>query len=107
MNNDRHRGVAKAPDLTALIDKYNALSAPLANDVVGSTTASGITRAANAAGESALGDVIADAQLAATSDPLFGGAVVAFMNPGGIRADIRPRVRSPTASSSPCSRSTT
>ena len=32
--------------------------------------------------------MIADAQLAATSPPLFGGAVVAFMNPGGIRADI-------------------
>jgi 5'-nucleotidase len=32
--------------------------------------------------------VIADAQLAATADPAFGGAQVAFMNPGGIRADI-------------------
>ena len=47
-----------------------------------------ITRANNPAGESALGDVIADAQHAATKDPLFGGAVVAFMNPGGIRRDI-------------------
>jgi 5'-nucleotidase len=81
------RDVAKAPDLTALIAKYDALSAPLANRVVGSVTAD-ILRANNTAGESALGDVIADAQLAATKDPLFGGAVVAFMNPGGIRADI-------------------
>jgi 5'-nucleotidase len=32
--------------------------------------------------------VIADGQLAATADPAFGGAVVAFMNPGGIRADL-------------------
>jgi 5'-nucleotidase len=54
---------------------------------VGSASAD-LLRAGNAAGESALGDVIADAQLAATSDPLFGGAVVAFMNPGGIRADV-------------------
>jgi 5'-nucleotidase len=47
-----------------------------------------ITRASNVAGESALGDVIADAQLAATAPPVAGGAVVAFMNPGGIRADL-------------------
>ncbi|MBA3307937.1 MAG: bifunctional metallophosphatase/5'-nucleotidase, partial [Chloroflexi bacterium] len=81
------RDVAKAADLTQLVDKYRALTAPLANRVVGSVTAD-ITRTANAAGESALGDVIADAQLAATSAPQFGGAVVAFMNPGGIRGDI-------------------
>ena len=61
--------------------------APLANRIVGSVSAD-ITRTSNTAGESALGDVIADAQHAATKDPLFGGAVVAFMNPGGIRADI-------------------
>ncbi len=84
------RDVEKAPDLTALVQKYATLVAPLSNRVVGSVPPSGITRAANAAGESALGDVIADAQLAATSPPLFGGAVVAFMNPGGIRADIAP-----------------
>ena len=81
------RTVEKAADLTELIAKYDELSAPLANRVVGSTTTA-ITRSQNAAGESALGDVIADAQLAATSDPLFGGAVVAFMNPGGIRGDL-------------------
>jgi 5'-nucleotidase len=39
-------------------------------------------------GESALGDVIADAQLYATSDPSNGGAVVSFANPGGFRADL-------------------
>ena len=81
------RTVAKNSLLTALIDKYNAIAAPLANRVIGSITAN-ITRTANAAGESALGDVIADAQLDATNDPGFGDAVVAFMNPGGIRADL-------------------
>jgi 5'-nucleotidase len=81
------RTVAKAADLTGLISKYSTLVAPLSNRVVGSSLGD-ILRANNAAGESALGDVIADAQLAATSGPLFGGAVVAFMNPGGIRADI-------------------
>jgi len=81
------RNVPKDSLLTALIDKYNAIAAPLANRVIGSITAN-ITRTANSAGESALGDVIADAQLDATNDPGFGDAVVAFMNPGGIRADL-------------------
>ncbi|HJU81293.1 MAG TPA: bifunctional metallophosphatase/5'-nucleotidase [Acidimicrobiia bacterium] len=76
--------VDPAADLTALIDKYDELSAPLANTVIGSITAD-IPEIYNAAGEAAVGDVIADAQLAATSDPASGGAVVAFMNPGGIR----------------------
>jgi len=80
-------GVTPAADLTALIDRYDTLSAPLANVVIGSTTAD-ILRANNAAGESALGDVIADAQRDATDDPGFGDAVVAFMNPGGIRDDL-------------------
>src|SRR6516165_7707675 len=39
-------------------------------------------------GRRALGDVIADAQLAATRDADKGGAVVAFTNPGGIRTDV-------------------
>ena len=81
------RDVPKASPLTTLLAKYNAIAAPLANRVIGSITAA-ISRTANAAGESALGDVIADGQLAATSAPEFGGAVVAFMNPGGIRADL-------------------
>ena len=80
-------GVTPDPAVTALIDKYDALSAPLANAVIGSTTAD-ITRTNNAAGESALGDVIADAQLTATAPVGFGEAVVAFMNPGGIRDDL-------------------
>jgi 5'-nucleotidase len=78
--------VDPAPDLTALIDKYDELSAPLANMVIGSITTD-IPEIYNAAGEAAIGDVIADAQLAATSDSATGGAVVAFMNPGGIRTD--------------------
>ncbi len=81
------RDVAKDSFLTALINKYNAIAAPLANRVIGSITAT-ITRTNNAIGESPLGDVIADAQLDATNDPGFGDAVVAFMNPGGIRADL-------------------
>ena len=79
--------VTRAPDLTALVTKYRDISAPLANRVIGTITAA-ITRTANAAGESALGDVIADAQLFATTPPELGNAVMAFMNSGGIRADL-------------------
>ena len=79
--------VTPVASLTTLVSNYKTLSAPIANRVIGSVTAS-LTRTANAAGESSLGDIIADAQLEATQAPDFGGAVAAFMNPGGIRADI-------------------
>jgi len=81
------RDVHKDPRLTSLIGKYDAIAAPLTNRVIGGISAD-IIRASNAAGESALGDVIADAQLHATASAGFGDAVVAFTNPGGIRADI-------------------
>jgi 5'-nucleotidase len=82
------RDVPKDPAQTALIDKYRAISDPIANQVVGSVTADISRLNTTDAGESSLGDVIADAQLASTAPTDFGGAVVAFMNPGGIRADI-------------------
>ena len=81
------RDVPKDPELTQLVNKYDALTAPLADKIVGTISAN-LTRNQNAAGESSLGDVIADAQLAATASQGFGEAVVAFMNPGGIRADF-------------------
>ncbi|HVM17009.1 MAG TPA: bifunctional metallophosphatase/5'-nucleotidase [Gaiellaceae bacterium] len=81
------RDVPRDARQTELVERYRRLAAPLANRVIGRITAD-ITRAQNEAGESALGDVIADAQLAATKPANKGGAVVAFMNPGGIRADL-------------------
>ena len=54
-----------------------------------SVVSADITREQNESGESALGDVIADAHLAATGDVDAGNAVMAFMNPGGIRDDIK------------------
>ena len=77
-------GTTPAPAVTALIDKYHALSGPRANTVVGTVTAD-IIRELNDAGESALGNLIANAHLAETRGA---GAVVAFMNPGGIRDDL-------------------
>lgn len=73
--------------IKTIVDNYKALATPIANRVIGSISAA-ITRTANSAGESALGDVIADAQLLATQNAGFGEAVVSFMNPGGIRADL-------------------
>ena len=81
------RDVEKDAEQTRLIAKYGALSKPVADRPIGSVT-SNIPRRANRAGESPLGDVIADSQLASTSPRIKGGAVVALMNPGGVRADL-------------------
>jgi len=72
------------PVAKRIADKYRTVIAPIQNRVIGSITAD-ITNAGNPAGESALGDVIADAQLAYTSSA---GAQAALMNPGGIRASL-------------------
>ena len=79
--------LAKDPEQTALLKAYDKVAAPIANRPAGSVTDT-LSRAPNDAGESALGDVIADAQLAATSATAAGGAVIAFTNPGGVRSDI-------------------
>ncbi|GAA3835106.1 esterase-like activity of phytase family protein [Streptomyces phyllanthi] len=72
---------------TAVIDKWKALAAPLANRVVGEVTAD-ITRSETRDAESDLANLVADAQLAATSAADRGGARIALMNPGGVRADL-------------------
>jgi 5'-nucleotidase len=97
------RDVAKDPAETTIVNKYDSLSAPLANRVVGSQTAnmSRFSPSTTDNQESELGDVIADAQLASTSGADFGNAVVAFMNPGGIRADLTCSVACSTASPAP------
>ena len=82
------RDVAKAADETKLVDTYKTLIAPIAGKVLGRISTD-VTTAQNAAGESTLGDLIADAQV---NDPsvVSNGVkpAVAFMNPGGIRADL-------------------
>jgi 5'-nucleotidase len=85
----RAQGVDVQPDpaLTELIAKYRTLVAPIANRQVGTITAD-ILRQPDASGESPLGNVIADAQLADTAPEGRGGAQLALMNPGGIRADL-------------------
>jgi 5'-nucleotidase len=81
-------GVTAAdPAQTALLEAYDKVAGPIANRVAGSITAS-LSRLPNDAGESVLGDIIADAQLDATRADDNGGAAIAFTNPGGIRTDI-------------------
>ncbi|MER3556385.1 MAG: bifunctional metallophosphatase/5'-nucleotidase [Meiothermus sp.] len=82
--------IAKDPAMTEIVNKAKALTDTLTNQPIAKLGAEQITREQNAAGESSLGDVIADSQLFATKDPAKGGAVVAFMNPGGIRANLPP-----------------
>ena len=79
--------LAKDPEQTALLAAYDQFAAPIANRHAGSITDT-LSRAPNDAGESTLGDIIADAQLAATSAAADGAAVIAFTNPGGVRTDI-------------------
>lgn len=81
------RDQPKAPDMTALIERWNTLAAPVAGRTVGHITADIPGRGAGTL-ESPLGDVIADAQREGLSDPAKGGAQIAFMNPGGIRSDF-------------------
>lgn len=79
------RDVAADPAQTELIARYRQALGPIANRVVG-TANSTIVKAPVTSGESPLGNLIADSQLAATDDEQ--GAVAAFMNPGGVRADL-------------------
>ncbi|HEX2416306.1 MAG TPA: bifunctional metallophosphatase/5'-nucleotidase [Thermoleophilaceae bacterium] len=81
------QNVFKAGDITQLIERYDAIAAPLRDRVIGRISAD-ITRTPDDSGENAAGNLIADAQLAATADPDTGGAVAAFMNPGGVRSDF-------------------
>jgi 5'-nucleotidase len=77
------------PAITAIIEKWTPLYDAAGNTPVGTITAD-INRGGNPTGsdrgvESPAGNLVADAQLWATS---ANGAQVAFMNPGGVRSDL-------------------
>ena len=69
-----------------IVDGYKALVSPIANLVLGSITADLSNGRVDGACNMPAGDLIADSQLAATQPANFGGAVVAFMNGGGVRS---------------------
>ena len=75
-----------APDVRAraIVDRAVAEAAPLASRRVGRLAVS-LTKTPSSAGESTLGDAVADAHLAATRK---NGAGIAFTNSGGLRADL-------------------
>ncbi len=77
------------PALTAVIDKWQPLVDAAGSTPIGTITES-IFRGGDPPGsdrgvESAAGNLVADAQLWATS---ASGAEIAFMNPGGVRSDL-------------------
>ena len=78
---DTGAGLSPDKDIAKMVAKAEAMVAPMISKVIGSTTA-GISRTANTAGESPLGNLIADAQRRKM------GTDFSFMNAGGIRADI-------------------
>ena len=75
------------PTQTEIISRWNAASAPIANEVVGSITAD-LNAIPSRDQEGPLANVIADAQLAATAAAADGGAQIALMNPGGVRGSL-------------------
>jgi 5'-nucleotidase len=72
-------------NVLAVVNGYNTLIAPLANQVIGSITKDLPASSSDTACNVPAGDLIADGMLAATQDPALGGAVIAFMNRGGVR----------------------
>jgi 5'-nucleotidase len=78
---DAGPGLTPDPEAAKLMQTAQAKVAPLTRRPI-ATAAADIVRTQNAAGESALGNLIADSQRKAM------GADFAFMNPGGIRTDI-------------------
>jgi 5'-nucleotidase len=79
------RTVAPDPEISAFVQTWKDRVAPVANKAVGTITTD-IPHAAAPSGETPLGNLIADAQLAATKTG--GNAQIALMNPGGVRAPL-------------------
>jgi len=78
---DQGPGLTPDTAVASLVSQAETKVAPLINQVIGTASAD-ITTLENSAGESLMGNLIADAQRAST------GTEVAFMNPGGIRAGL-------------------
>ncbi|MFB7938617.1 bifunctional metallophosphatase/5'-nucleotidase [Streptomyces sp. NPDC056049] len=80
------RDVAAHGKITKLINRWKALAAPIANRPVG-YIGEDIENPISAI-EKPMGNMIADAQLAGLSPADKGGAQLALMNPGGVRAPL-------------------
>ncbi|MEU2077423.1 bifunctional metallophosphatase/5'-nucleotidase [Streptomyces sp. NPDC013489] len=82
------RDVPKAKDMSRLITRWNALAAPIASRPVGYISADIDNPLDATAYEKPLGNLIADAQLEGMAPADKGGAQLALMNPGGVRAPL-------------------
>ncbi|MEJ7744519.1 MAG: 5'-nucleotidase C-terminal domain-containing protein [Nocardioidaceae bacterium] len=83
--------IAPVAALSRLIAMYKELVAPIATEVIGHLAGTSLlSKTPDDSGESPLGNLIADAQKADPSVIPPGGEppTIAFMNPGGIRADL-------------------
>jgi 5'-nucleotidase len=80
---------AAEPAVAALVERYVKAAEPIGARAVGRLAGPAL-KSNNEHGESVLGNLIADAQLAAMSGAANGDARIALMNPGGIRADLVP-----------------
>ena len=80
---------APRAEVQQLLQRYGQASAALAAMPVGRLQGKA-ARALDASGESVLGRIVADACLAATRAAAHGGARIAFVNSGGVRADLLP-----------------
>jgi len=78
-------GIAPDAAVAGVVRGYEALVAPRAAVVIGSIATELPNNAVDVACNMPAGELIADAQLAATAAPAFGGAAIAFMNRGGVR----------------------
>lgn len=78
------RSVTPDPEIVQFIADYKVIVAPIGARPVGSIAAT-LSRVAAPSGETTLGAVVADAQLAFTTSA---NAQIAFVNPGGLRADL-------------------
>ncbi len=85
------RDVDRDAEVDGIVAEFEAKAAPIANRVVGHITADLISTppvgTINSC-ESALGDVVADAQLAATKDEATGNAQIALVNSAGMRTNL-------------------
>ncbi len=77
------------PAVRALVARYAAAAAPIIARPIGHLAGPAM-KETNDAGESTMGDLIADAFLAATSGPETGNAQLAFTNQTSVRTDLIP-----------------
>lgn len=78
----------KTPSIEAILDKYRQAVTTISARIVGTATTV-INRNAAESGETALGNLIADAQQAAALTASNQGSDFTLMNPGGVRADLQ------------------